>query len=205
MNSQDNEITKEQFNQLLKELESSKFSYSLEKRGGKKVMVMRPPDNPESQKILANIEERKNSQQEWLGREFPFQFMTDVNGNTFRKEDFENKIVVVNYWFVECPPCIKEIPELNALVEEFKENDDIFFIAPSLSDKSKILSMLQKRPFNYALIPDMEIHAKEEMGISFYPTNMVIDKTGKVVFLKTGYDSETVEKVRSEIVSLLDG
>src|SRR5215217_207039 len=39
---------------------------------------------------------------------------TDIKGNKLSKTDLKGKVVVFNFWFVECGPCIREMPELNS-------------------------------------------------------------------------------------------
>ena len=37
----------------------------------------------------------------------------DVNGNKLNKKDLKGKVIVINFWFTTCQPCIQEIPLLN--------------------------------------------------------------------------------------------
>ena len=41
-------------------------------------------------------------------------------------EDLKEKKTVINFWADWCPPCIKEIPELNALYEEKKDELNVY-------------------------------------------------------------------------------
>jgi len=41
---------------------------------------------------------------------------TDINRNKLNLQEMKGKIVVFNFWFINCPPCKREIPELNKLV-----------------------------------------------------------------------------------------
>ena len=46
--------------------------------------------------------------------------------NGLMLEDLKEKTTVINFWADWCPPCIKEIPELNALYEEKKDELNIY-------------------------------------------------------------------------------
>lgn len=50
----------------------------------------------------------------------------DTRGNGYFYEELEGQWLVVNYWATWCGPCIKEIPELNALAEEHKGRVRVF-------------------------------------------------------------------------------
>ncbi len=127
--------------------------------------------------------------------------LVDINGNVIDEDELNGKVVVVNFWGPWCPPCIKEIPELNQLVESFTKQD-VIFIAPAVkTNREKILNFLDKKEFNYRIIPDAEeLSAKFTMH---YPTNVVIDKNGAVKFVKVGYDSSILDILTKEINALL--
>ena len=42
-----------------------------------------------------------------------------VNKKPFSDSDLKNQVVVINFWFEKCPPCIAEMPELNNLVSKY--------------------------------------------------------------------------------------
>ena len=47
----------------------------------------------------------------------------DLDGNKIRSEDLfaENKITMINMWGTYCPPCIEEMPDLQAISEEYAD------------------------------------------------------------------------------------
>jgi len=195
-----NEITKEQFQEIIKDPDINAF-YSMKKVDGEQVVTMRPSNSPQGKKYMELMEQKKEKLTSWKGKPFPFETMADIEGNRYRPADLRGKIVVLNYWYVECGPCRKEMPELNALVDEFRNHEDILFLAPSLSDKSKIETMLKERPFKYQLISDAAGIAKN-LDVYGYPTNVVVNRSGTIVFLESGYHPDTVEKLGETIRDL---
>jgi thiol-disulfide isomerase/thioredoxin len=125
----------------------------------------------------------------------------DIEDNKIDFKEFEGKIVVLNFWFIACPPCKDEIPELNKIAAE---NPNIVFIAICLDQKDEIRDFLKKTPFNYRQVANGRNYSSL-YAISSYPTNVVIDKTGVVRFSATGYGSsislwlkKTIAQVKSE-------
>ena len=175
----------------------------MKKINGKQVMTMRPSNSPKGKEYLALMEQKKEKLTSWKGRTFPFETMTDIEGNRYRPADLRDKIVVLNYWYVECGPCRKEMPELNALVDVYRNHEDLLFLAPSLSDKTKIENMLKERPFRYRLIPDAA-NIANNLDVYGYPTNVVVDRSGTIVFLESGYSPDTVDKLRDTIRDLAE-
>lgn len=122
----------------------------------------------------------------------------DLKGNKYRLKDLEGKVVVLNFWFINCSPCRQEMPELNKLVEEYKDSTNIVFLAVALDEQSEVEDFVSKFPFNYNLIADGRYIASL-YGINSYPTHAVLDKTGKVLFHTTGYGSGTVPWLRKTV------
>jgi len=139
-----------------------------------------------------------------LNQKLPeFDFL-DLNGNQISSEDLHEKVVLLNFWFTRCAPCIAEMPYLNQIKEDYS-NKDILFISMAPEEKDKIEQFLKKHPFNFRHIPDADDLLKQ-FGTGF-PKNILIDKKGIIRIMGTGLVSEN-EKVnqdflRTEIDKLL--
>lgn len=77
---------------------------------------------------------------------------TDLEGTTFTLDELKGKVVVINFWFVACKPCVEEIPELNELVEKYEEKD-VVFLGFALDNEKRLNSFLEKTPFKYHIFP----------------------------------------------------
>ncbi len=112
----------------------------------------------------------------------------DIYGKFYDTENLAGKVVVLKFWFQACKPCLDEIPELNQLVAQYRDNPEVVFLAPSLDKKASILSFLQKMPFNYSILPDARKIA-HNYNVPGYPTHVVINRFGKVntVYLGVNY------------------
>src|ERR687893_223477 len=63
--------------------------------------------------------------------------LTSMDGKKFELASLRGKVVVINFWFTGCPPCIEEMPKLNELVEKFKDKD-VVFIAPTWDNEATL-------------------------------------------------------------------
>lgn len=128
----------------------------------------------------------------------------DMNGERFNLKEMQGKVVVVNFWFINCPPCRQEIPELNELVEIFKTNQEVVFIGIALDEKYELADFLKQTPFNYHIVANGRFTA-QKYGINSYPTHLVLDKEGKVAFHTTGFGPGTPNAVKTAIETALKG
>lgn len=121
----------------------------------------------------------------------------DMNGNKFNLKELKGKVVVLNFWFINCPPCKQEIPDLNDMKASFAEKD-VVFIAVALDEKYDLETFLKATPFNYNII-DNGRYIANEYRITAYPTHVVVDKEGIIKFHTSGLALNTVKWLKKSI------
>jgi thiol-disulfide isomerase/thioredoxin len=70
-----------------------------------------------------------------------FEFI-DLNGKRYTNENTKEKTLILKTWFIKCGACVAEFPELNELVERYKQRDDIIFVSLALDTDSKLENFL---------------------------------------------------------------
>jgi peroxiredoxin len=135
----------------------------------------------------------------------PAMLLTDIGGRKLDTRELAGKTVVYNLWFVGCPPCMAEIPKLNAIVDQFP---DVVFIGLSSSSAADINKFIAKQPFAYQLIPN----AAKEMLTNFgnadargalnvgFPTHVVVNPNGYIEYRESG--AKGVDGVRKALEHL---
>lgn len=115
-----------------------------------------------------------------LGCQAPDFIVNAMSGDPISLAQLNGKVLVINFWFTSCPPCITEIPALNRLVDEFK-GKDVVFIALARDNAEELVGFLEKRQFNFKVVASSNKIA-DSYGISIFgwPTSIVIDKGGIV-------------------------
>lgn len=126
----------------------------------------------------------------------------DLKGNKYKLKELTGKIVVLNFWFINCGPCRAEIPELNKLVDEYKDSSNIVFLAIALDRKYELEEFLSKSPYNYNIIDDGRYIARQ-YNVNAYPTHVIIDPQGKIFFHTQGFGMSTIHWLRKSIKELL--
>ena len=122
----------------------------------------------------------------------------DMNGSFIDTKSLKGKIIVLNFWFIRCPPCRMERPFLNKLVDEYAADSNIVFIAVSLDPKFQLDSFLKANPFKYRVVPDGMSIAGENK-VEQYPTHVILDKQGKIAFNTVSYNAVTGYWMRKTI------
>jgi peroxiredoxin len=134
------------------------------------------------------------------------EFVTSsMDGSKVDTRELRGKVVVLNLWFINCPNCLAEIKMLNQLVDEYKGNADVVFLAPAASPKNELVKFLAKNPFKYKVLPDSSIIIISQFGLPDkegnlsvpFPMHYVLDREGKIVAKAQGIKG--IEAVKSEL------
>lgn len=127
-----------------------------------------------------------------IGKTFSKNLFTDINN---KKINLKGKPTVINFWYTQCPPCVKEIPLLNKLKAKYK---NVNFVAITFDDAQKTKDFIKKKPFNFKLVQDGKLIGEEK--IVAYPMTMVLDKNAKIIDVQGEIEStEKIEKILSEL------
>ncbi|MBL0883179.1 MAG: TlpA family protein disulfide reductase [Chitinophagaceae bacterium] len=124
--------------------------------------------------------------------------LVTMDGKKYVLKDLKGKVVVLNFWFINCPPCRMEIPHLNTMVEFYKDREDVIFLAVALDQSYELKEFLKDMPFQYGIV-DGGSYVASQYGINLFPTHVVLDKEGKVAFHTSGYGTGTVPWLKKAI------
>lgn len=116
-----------------------------------------------------------------VGTVLPEFTATDLSGRKYTVKTIgDNKITFINLWLLSCAPCIAEIPHLNRLYADMKDNSEIGFFTITLETEEKAREAVEKYDIRY---PVLLVSAKDARQLTFgkgYPASMVLDKEKKI-------------------------
>ncbi|QDT34471.1 thioredoxin-like domain-containing protein [Thalassoglobus polymorphus] len=126
-----------------------------------------------------------------------------VGGGEFKIEDFQGKVVLVDFWATWCGPCIAELPNLKGLYEDYHDKG-FEVIGISLDEDEEALMAFTKEkdlPWKSIFFPEPEEQGWDNpiarhYGISGIPTAILVNQDGKVVSLQARGENLKVELVK---------
>lgn len=176
-----NALTNENFIPIRLKSADSVYYYKLFKILPKSDTSIKATINQEAFDALKNYEIE--------GKLFPEFSFKDLDGNTVSNTSMKGKIIVIKCWYIHCAACIKEFPQVNALVSKYKDRKDIAFISLAEDTPEQLKTFLTRKPLSYSVIPNMKIFMNEKLDLNAFPTHFILDKAGLIKKVVSNYES----------------
>jgi len=109
-----------------------------------------------------------------------FSIKTD-SGKPISRSEFGGKLLVLNFWATWCPPCIEELPSLNAFARQFAQQG-VVVVGISIDRNEQVYRrFLERNPFAFETARDPEGEISGSYGTFQVPETYLIDRSGKVL------------------------
>lgn len=114
----------------------------------------------------------------------------DIEGNKIDNSIFkENKVTLVNVWATWCGPCVNELPEIQKVYSELKDQGIgvVGIVADGNDAKDTAKELIELDSLKYKMIiPDSNLEKKLISTLRGFPTSYVVDSEGKILGMKLG-------------------
>ncbi len=103
--------------------------------------------------------------------------LEDLDGKQWDLRELAGKVVLVNFWATWCPPCRKEMPDLDTLYREYR-GKGLVILAVSDEERSKVAPFLAEHPVSYPVLLDPGRKVNDEFIVRGIPKSFVYDRAG---------------------------
>ncbi len=112
--------------------------------------------------------------------------LTDLRGHQWSLKKLQGNVVLVNFWATWCPPCVRELRDLDAAYRRF-ESKNIVHIAITDEDASTDEeAVLAEHPLSYPILLDTSAFTawgvvKKDFAVTGIPKSFVFGRDGRLV------------------------
>jgi peroxiredoxin len=147
-------------------------------------------DSPQFGKSMAELAADDQKRQE---ADFT---LTDLEGKPWTLKSLQGKVVLVNFWATWCPPCRKEMPDLDRLYQQFRAQG-LVILAISDEDISKVKPFIADKGISYTVLLDPGRKVNTLFHVMGIPKTFIYDRSGKLA-------AESIDmRTRNQFLALL--
>ena len=104
-----------------------------------------------------------------------------LDGNMVSLADYKGKIVLLNIWATWCPPCVAEMPSMEKLYQELKDEDfEILAVSIDVTGSKIVAPFMKKHKLSFPALTDTQGTIKNLYQTTGVPESFIIDKNGVI-------------------------
>lgn len=128
---------------------------------------------------------------------------TTLDNKKIELSKLKGQVVVLNFWFTRCQPCIEEIPGFNKLVEFYK-GKKVTFISFTYDSSLAVRKFLTQHPFKFKTVAQNDNVRRDVFKLfSVWPYTIIISKEGKIAFMQYGSKEEDTFAYFNKVINKL--
>ncbi|WZL72573.1 TlpA disulfide reductase family protein [Clostridiaceae bacterium 35-E11] len=119
-----------------------------------------------------------------IGEPAPDFTLENMQGEQVTLSELKGKNVLINFWATWCPYCIEEMPDLQKLYNENKDNDFVVLAIDVGEPRSDVEEYLSENPYEFPVLLDKDGKVSMQYLVRGIPTSYMIDKEGMIRGIK---------------------
>ena len=102
-----------------------------------------------------------------------------LDGQMVSLADYRGKVVLLNIWATWCPPCVEEMPSMEKLYQEFKDDNlEILAVSIDALGAEVVGPFMQKYNLTFPALLDPEGTIRQSYQVTGVPESFIIDQQG---------------------------
>lgn len=139
-----------------------------------------------------------------VGDEAPLFTAPLLGGGAFDLAAHRGEVVLVNFFATWCPPCIAEMPRLQAEVWERFAGEGFAMVSVAREEGADVVApFVQKHGAGWPFALDTDRGVFARYAEAFIPRSYVLDRAGRIVFQSQGYEEAEFARMVEVIADLL--
>ncbi len=118
--------------------------------------------------------------------------LEDLEGERIELAEYEGKGVFINFWGTYCPPCVREMPIMEELYHEYKDQGIEIIAINADEPKLTVERFASRLDLTFPIVIDEKTNVIEAYGIRPLPTTVLVDENGTIVRVFSGALTEEV-------------
>ncbi|ASK63434.1 cytochrome C biogenesis protein [Virgibacillus phasianinus] len=114
-----------------------------------------------------------------VGKKAPDFELETLSGETIKLSDLQGKKVFINFWASWCPPCKKEMPELQEFYKQHSDEIEVLAIT-SENNLKDVREYIDHNSYSFPVLLDKESQVTSNYGVITIPTTYFVGTDGVI-------------------------
>jgi peroxiredoxin len=136
--------------------------------------------------LLSSPQAKSNQESQ---NQLPEFSLPDLGGKQHDIKEWQGKVLVINFWATWCPPCLKEMPEFEAIHAEYAKKG-LQVIGIALDDAEPVKEFIASKKITYPILmgEDQGMKIAHDLGniVNTVPFTVIVDKKGHLIKSQMG-------------------
>lgn len=141
-----------------------------------------------------------------VGRPAPDLAFERLDGKSLSLASLRGKVVLLDVWASWCPPCLKELPMLDAMARRLKAHG-VEIVAVSVDQKrANVIKFLDSQPrWSLTIAHDPRQQIADTLQPEKMPTSYAIDRAGVIRYVNAGFEPADAAVIEKKLLALAEG
>ena len=127
--------------------------------------------------------------------------LLDPNNKPVKLKDYKGKVLLLNFWATWCIPCVREMPDFQALLNAMEGENFAILGINVMDSKSRVERFLKKKKIDLPIALDTKGVTYPKYNVRNFPTTLILDKEGREIGRTLGirewHSPESIEFFKS--------
>jgi thiol-disulfide isomerase/thioredoxin len=146
-------------------------------------------------------EQQAKDRAEVVGKPAALWQTKDLKGKSHVLKDYRGKVVLLDFWYRGCGWCMRAMPQIMELVDDFKDQPVAVLGMNTDRDEKDAQFVIDAMKLNYPVLKAQGL--PEKYKVQGFPTLVIIDAEGKVADLHVGYSPTLRQDVGAAVKRLI--
>jgi peroxiredoxin len=130
--------------------------------------------------------------------------LKNLDGEEVSLAAYKGRVVFLNFWATWCTPCKIEMPSMEALYQEFKDEGlEILAISSDLEGEKVVRPFVEEMGLTYPILLDPDFRVDDKYLVRSVPTTILVGRDGVITHKLIGARDWSVPEARALIEKLL--
>jgi peroxiredoxin len=123
--------------------------------------------------------------------------LTSIEGTPFHTVELRGQVIVLNFFATWCGPCEMELPHLQAIWNEFRNDGDFRMLVVGREETDDSVKAFQREHgFTFPMASDQDTSIFNKFASQSIPRTYLISRQGTIIYQCTGYSEEEISKLK---------